>query len=148
MSEKFEIEIEPSSTGSSFVVVTDMASGRRLSGSTMLSALDMIAILIEDHRERREADPVDQKVEAEKQRRRHHLTQRALSVFDSALDAKAWLMTPTDKLGGRRPLAVAGSSDSGLTDAEILLGQLTKQAASDDGVPEQQANICLARSAL
>jgi uncharacterized protein (DUF2384 family) len=91
----------------------------------MLSALDMVAILIEDHRERREADPVDQKVEAEKQRRRDRVTQAALFAFDSALDAKAWLMTPNDKLGGRRPLACAGSSDTGLADAQDLLAQST-----------------------
>jgi uncharacterized protein (DUF2384 family) len=121
MAERYEVEIRTDSNGRSLVIVIDMDSGRRLTGSTGSGAAQMVGVLIEDHRERREADLPDHLLEEAKQRRREAITQAALSAFARADEARAWLTSPNDHLRGRRPLAVAGGSDDGLAAAKKLL---------------------------
>jgi uncharacterized protein (DUF2384 family) len=121
VAERYEVEIRPTDTGGSLVIVIDVETGRKLTGSTAVSTSEMVAILIEDHRERRDAEEPDLLLEAAKQRRREAATQAALSAFACGGDARRWLISPNDKLGGRRPLAVAGGGDDGLAAVRELL---------------------------
>jgi hypothetical protein len=56
MPERYDVEIVETEVGpGAFVVVTDAATGRRLSGlASLASAPLMVGCLIEDHRERRD----------------------------------------------------------------------------------------------
>ncbi|MCP3471798.1 MbcA/ParS/Xre antitoxin family protein [Bradyrhizobium sp. CCGUVB1N3] len=114
------------------VAVTDPGSGRRLTGSTTASATQMVAVLIEDHRERAEADPVDPSLAEEKRSRREKITSVAVSVFGDETIARAWLTRPHCDFDDRRPLAVAARDDCGLA-------AVTAKLASLDAHPHVEA---------
>jgi uncharacterized protein (DUF2384 family) len=132
--ERYQVEIGGTVDGKSRVTVTDLDNGRRLSGTTPDHLLpQMVGVLIQDHRERRHADPVDPSLaEAKRVRREARLT-AAVSAFGDLTTARLWLATPNSRFEGRRPLAVAAASDDGLA---ALQNELAAQAA-----PRQQALV-------
>lgn len=115
MPERYQVEVNAAEDGTSLVVVTDADNGRRLSGTTPDHlAPQMVGVLIQDHRERREADAIDPAMAEAKAARREAGLAAAVAAFGDLAAARLWLGTPNELFGNRRPLAAAAASDDGL----------------------------------
>lgn len=121
ITEIYKVEIETPESGLISVAVTDMTTDKKLTGSTMASPSMMVGILVQDHQERREADPVDQSLAEQKRRRREEIVAESKDVFGDAILANAWLSHPNEAFDGRRPLAVAARDEDGLAAVREVL---------------------------
>ncbi|MDH2403249.1 DUF2384 domain-containing protein [Bradyrhizobium sp. SSUT18] len=136
MPERYQVEVDVAEDGTSRVVVTDADNGRRLSGTTSDHlASQMVGVLIEDHRERREADPVDPLTVEEKTTRREAGLAAAVSAFGDFTTARLWLATPNELFENRRPLAVAAASDDGLAAVKSELAAQAVKRRQTDAMP-------------
>lgn len=119
--ENYMVEIATAESGIISVAVTDLTNNKRLTGSTRTNAAGMVSVLVQDHQERRFADPVDQASVEGKRRRREAIAIEAKDVFGDEIVARAWLSAPNEKFEGRRPLAVAARDEDGLASVKAEL---------------------------